>query len=252
MGILATVNGVPISERDVDLRARAGVTGEVANHSASPNVLETVIRDELIFQKARELGLDRDEEYRLKVADLEAQVSAFRRQEMSARFRMYVQRSAAVTDAEARAYFEKNAEAIRTRFHVLQILCRGGLEEITRDHQDIATGKPFEEVASRRFPGLQPGGKAPWDLGELRWYQLPQSWRGIVDRLKPGEVSEVIKGEKDRFWVVRLVDRSLDPAVSFATEKERIVDVLRQGKATALYASMLEAMKGEARVVYSR
>jgi parvulin-like peptidyl-prolyl isomerase len=250
--ILATVNGVPITRREEELRAKAGATGGAPNHAASQNVLQTLVREELIFQKSVQLGLDRDEEYRAKVDELEAQLRAFRRQEMAVRFRSYMQGRGAVTDAEARAYFDENAEAIRTRFHVLQILYKGRFAEIASDRQDISGGMKFEEVAARRFPDLQAGGRAPWDLGELRWFQLPPSWRGIVDRMQPGQVSEIIKGENDRHWVVKLVRRTTDPGVTFDSEKARIVEVLRQRKADVLYGSAIAEMTGKALVVYSR
>ena len=250
--ILATVNGVPITEGDVGQRARAGVSGEVAGHAASSqNVLQTVVREELILQRSLQLGLDRDEAYRRKLDDLEAQLRTFRRQEMAARFRKHVQERAAVTDAEAREYYEKNVMVIGTRFHVLQIFYKGKLAEITRDREEIARGTPFEEVASRRFAGLQANGKAPWDLGELRWSQLPSAWRGVVDHMEPGQVSEIIKGEGDRLWVIKLVNRALDPAVSYEGERERIVELLRQQKANELYASALAEATGKALVVYS-
>ena len=92
-------------------------------------------------------------------------------------------------------------------------------------------------------------GNAPWDLGELAWYQLPPAWRGIVDRLEPGQVSDVIKGEGERYWVVKLVGKRVDPAVSFETERERIETVLRQRKADALFGRLLAEMKAKARIV---
>jgi hypothetical protein len=45
---------------------------------------------------------------------------------------------------------------------------------------------------------------------------------------------------------------SVDPAVIFATEKERIVEALRQKKAEELHAQTLAEMKEKARIVYSR
>jgi hypothetical protein len=249
--ILAKVNGVPITEHDVAQRSKRGAAG-APGHDVSGNVLQTVVRDELIFQKAVELGLDTEPEYRQRLDALEAQLRAFQRQEMSTRYRRYVQENAAVTDAEARAYFDERAPFIRTRFHVLQILYRGRHAEIVKDHQDVKSGMSFEDVASRRFPGFPKESRPPWDLGEMYWHQIPQSWRGIVDRLEPGEVSEVIRGDNERFWVIKLANKATDPRISFETEKDRIVEVLRQQKADALYDSMLADLKGKADIVYSK
>lgn len=250
--VLATVNGVPITERDVNQRSRMAVTGGGPAHEPSPNVLQTVVRDELISQKAVQLGLDQDPGYRQRVGELEAQLRAFRRQELSALYRGYVQGHAVVGDADVQAYFERNAPLIQTKLHVLQIFYKGNRTEILKDQEDIRSGMPFEEVAARRFPALPAGMKAPWDLGELRWHQLPPSWRGIVDRLAPGQVSGVIEGENGRSWLVKLVSRTTDPGITVSTERERIVDALRQQKATELYDRMLDDLKARSSIAYSR
>ena len=250
--VLATVNGVTITDADVKQRSRRAVTGGGPSHEQSGNVLQTIVRDELIYQKAVELGLDRQPEYRQRVDDLEAQLRAFRRQELGAIYRRHVQQQAAVTDAEAQAYFDENAAFIRTRFHVRQIFYKGRYPDIARDQQDLKSGMPFEQVASRRFAGVALEGRPPWDLGELYWFQLPPAWRGIVDRLEPRQVSDIIKGEGERSWVVELAGKRTDPAITFATERERIVEALRQRKADALYDAMLAELKDKARIVYSK
>jgi hypothetical protein len=250
--VLATVNGVPITADDLDQISKRAVSGGGPDHERSGQVLQTLVHDELIYQKAVQLGLDRDPEYRQRLEVLQSQLRAFRRQEMSARFLRYVQEQAAVADPEARAYFEKNATFIQSRFHVFQILYKGRTQEILKDHQDLKNGTPFEKVAARRFPGLPPGARPPWDLGELRWFQIPRSWLGIVDRLEPRQVSGIIQGENERAWVIQLVGRRVDPAISYETEKGRIVEILRQEKAGALYDGMLTELKGKADIVYPK
>jgi hypothetical protein len=252
--VLVTVNGVPITDRDVEHRSRRALMGGAPGHeaAASDAVLQTVVRDELVYQKAVELGLDREEEYRQRLEDLEAQVRAFQRQELTSRYHRYVQEHAAVTEPEAREYFDRNASLIRTRFHVLQVFQRGQRGEILDAYQAVKGGTPFEEVAWRRFPGMPHEGRAPFDLGELSWHQLPPPWRGVVDRLDPGQVSDVIAGPNERFWVIKLAGKRFDPAITFATEKDRIVEVLRQGKAEELDARTLAQLKEKARIVYAR
>jgi parvulin-like peptidyl-prolyl isomerase len=110
----------------------------------------------------------------------------------------------------------------------------------------------FEKVAARRFAGLPKEIKAPWDLGEMSWNQMPTSWQGIVDRLEPGQVTDIIKGENDRFWVIKLAGKRVDSKITFATEKERLAEVLRQQKADALYKTLLDEMKEQAKIVYTK
>ncbi len=250
--VLATVNGVPITERDVAHRtARAGMAAMPGHEpTAAGNALPAVVQDEVLYQRAVELGLDRDPEYLRRVADLEAQVRGFRRQQMTTRLRAWAQDQAKVTEQEARAWFDQNAALVTTRFHVLQIFYRGKPEQILADRADIRSGAPFEEVAWRRFDGVPRSGKAPWDLGELAWHQLPPAWRGVVDQLEPGQVSEVIR-DGDRAWVIKLAGKRADPALGFATERERIEAALRQRKAEEQYASVLAEARKRAKIVYT-
>jgi EpsD family peptidyl-prolyl cis-trans isomerase len=249
--ILATVNGVPITENDLkQISKRVVGHGESLNPEAAKNVLQTLVRDELIYQKSLQLGLDKNPEYRLKLSDIESQLRAFKKKEMSALYRRYIQERAEVTDSDAKAYFEKNAKQIQTKYYVFQIFYKGKYHEIAKDYEDLKSGMPFEKVAIRRFPVLPKNIKAPWDLGNISWNQMPPSWQGIVDRLEPGQMTDIIKGENERFWVIKLVNKTVDPQVTSATEKERIVAILRQQKADALYNSLLAEMKEKAKIVY--
>jgi hypothetical protein len=94
--------------------------------------------------------------------------------------------------------------------------------------------------------------KAPWDLGDLYWSQIPPFWEGGIDRLEPGQVSDIIKGPNERFWVIKLVDKTVDPKITFATEKEKIVEVLRKQKADELHDAMLSQMRTKSKILFPK
>ncbi len=250
--VLATVNDVPITEYDMKLISRRVGHGEQANPEPSPAMLDTLVRNELIRQQSLELGLDKNQDYRTKLSEVEAQVREFERQEMAVLYREYVRSKAVVTDAEAQDYFNKNAKTIQSSFHVMQIYYKGGEAEIDKAYKDLQSGVPFEKVAAKRFPGLPKGMKAPWDLGYLRWFQIPPPWQGTLETLAPGQSSGIIKGPGERFWLIKLVDKPTDPKITFATEKDRIVEVLKSQKADALYASMLDEFKKKSKITVSK
>lgn len=250
--ILATVNGVPITEEDVNLSVRKIAHGEKLNPEATQNVLQVLVNKELIYQQSLELGLDNNMEYRMKLNEIEAQLRAFQRQELSNLYRVHINGKAVVTDSEAREYFEKNSKRIQTKVHVLQIYYKGEEARITEDHKEIKSGKPFEKVASKRFPNLPKGMNAPWDLGYLHWSQIPPFWQGSIDRLEPGKVSDIIKGPGERFWVIKVVDKKVDPKITFDAEKEKIVEVLRKQKADELFQAMLSQMRTKSKIVFPK
>ncbi len=247
--VVATVNGAPITEYDVTQIQRRVPHGETI---VPKNILDTLVRNELVYQKSIELGLDKNPVYRKKLDEVEAQVREYQRQEMAVLFREYVRKKVTVTDSEAQDYFNKNSKRIQTQYHILQIYHRGAEAEIDKAYKDIKAGTPFEKVAAKRFPKLPKGMQPPWDVGYLHWFQVPPAWQDTVDRLKPGQVSDIIKGPGERFWVIKMVDRKVDPKVTFAAEKERVVDILRMEKASALYDSMLAEMKTKAKIAYPK
>ena len=77
--ILATVNGVPITEYDVNLNLKRVVHGEKVTPEATQNILQTLVRNELIYQQSLELGLDNNQEYRRKIYEADAQLRDYKR-----------------------------------------------------------------------------------------------------------------------------------------------------------------------------
>lgn len=250
--ILATVNGVPITEYDVDLNVKRVVHGERVTPEATHNVLQVLVRNELIYQQSLELGIDNNQEYRRKLYEAEAQFRDYKRKEISPLYREYIKNKAVVTDSEVKEYFEKNSKKIQTKFHLGQIYYRGEEARIAEDYKELKSGKSFEKVASRRFPNLPKGMNAPWDLGYLRWSQIPAFWQDSIDRLKPGQVSDIIKGPNERFWVIKLIDSKVDPNITFATEKENIAEILRRQKTDELSEAMLDQMRKKSKIIFPK
>jgi parvulin-like peptidyl-prolyl isomerase len=249
---LATVNGVPITEYDVNLHLKRVAHGEAGTPETTQNIVQNLVRNELVYQQSIELGLDGNQEYRRKLSEAEAQFRDYKRKEISRLYREYIRSKAVVTDAEAKEYFEKNSKRIQTKVHLGQIYYRGDEARIAEDYKELKSGKSFEKVASKRFPNLPKGMNAPWDLGYLHWSQIPASWQDSIDRLKPGEVSDIIKGPNERFWVIKLIDRTVDPGITFATEKENIVENLRKQKTDELSDTMLSQMRTKSKIVFPK
>jgi peptidyl-prolyl cis-trans isomerase C len=253
---VAVVNGVSINDREVRLRARAGdghkdaAKGDPAAHHLDA-VLETVISEEMAAQRAAELGLDADPRYRDGLAQMEAQLAAYRRKALSELFwERAVDRKAAPSEAEARAYFDLHQKQIRTQIHVKQIL-RKGKKAIDEARRQIEGGTPFEDVARSQLPNLPPG-VTPWDLGYLSWYKVPEAWRGVVYDLAPGAMSPVIAGPNERYWLVVVVDQKEDPSADFESARGPIVNDLTRQRVDAARDKAASELKARARVEHLR
>ena len=247
--VLATVNGTPIGEADVRFALRGRGHDKEVPPEHRKNVLEVIIQRELIHQEAVELGLDANPNYQEKLRRMEAQINAFKRKELSDLFWRELARGVEISEAEAKQHFTEHAARIRTELHVWQILRRKE-DLIEQALNDIENGTSFEEVAGRRFPKLPKTAGVPWDLGYLRWKQVPKPWRSVVYDLKKGEVSGVIRGPNSRFWIIKLIDRRENPDITFESSRLTILEVLKNAKIEQLREKTERDLRAKASIVY--
>ena len=90
----------------------------------------------------------------------------------------------------------------------------------------LEAGTPFEEVAAGQFPEAHRASR-PWDLGFLRWAQLPEPWREVIPDLSAGQSSGIIAGPGGRFWIIHLVAERQDPTVDFESARPALENALR-------------------------
>ena len=245
--VVARVNGVPLTEADLRVRLENDSHEAVPSEERRATVLQSLVLREVLAQKAREEGLDKDPKYQEARRLMAARTAAFERQELS---ELLLAREGArrtqPTEESARAYFAKHEKRIRTRVHVLMILRRSEAAIVEARNQ-IEHGKSFEEVAASLLPGL-PEGKRPWDLGYLAFHKVPEPWREQLQDMKPGEMSGILRGPNDRFWLVKLVDVKEDAEVTFESAHTGILAEMEANKAQHARDDLEKALLGEARV----
>lgn len=240
------VNGVAISELEVALETRRGHGAEDSTESRD-QILEGLVLQEAMAQQAAALGLERDEGYAERMARVEAQRSSQRRKELARLFyKREVLDKVSATDAEAKALFEQDKRRIQTELHVAQILTRDEAQALSA-LAELQAGRSFDEVAARNYPDL-PVGMKPWDLGYLKWKNVPPEWQAPLGALAPGQTSGVIKGPGRRFWIVKLLDQRTNLELTFERTRADLLDVLKARKAEALRARLERELLGAARV----
>lgn len=249
---VVVVDGVALTEADLALAMASTGRGNPHQGSgpATPDraaVLERLVEEELAARRARAEGLDADPAYQAEVARREADDRAFRRQRLARLFERDVAARATVDEATARAAFDQRADWFRTTVRVHQILVHdaAAIEAVARD---LAAGKPFEEVAAAALPAAPPPGVTPWDLGDLRWNQVPPAWEPALATMAPGAVSGVLEGPRGRRWIIKLVERKLDPSITFDAVRPALVAKLQAEAAEAAVAQARRALRQAARV----
>ena len=133
--VIATVNGAPIREADVLFRLKSDSHQNEMKPEYRKNLLDGIIREQLVYERAVQLGLDKDANYQDEVRKLDAQMAAVKRKALGELFyQQEIAGKAQVSDAEAKKYFEDHAEWFRTDLHVLQILRRSEASIRASDH----------------------------------------------------------------------------------------------------------------------
>ena len=217
VGVVARVNGVVLHTTDAELLLRQhdrGVRNPTTVGEIPPAVIDTLVRDELRAQEAKALGLDRDPKYQAALREKEAVLGAWRREQLGhLLIADRTAKSGQITDDEARAYFQDHQRELSTETHVLQILMRdrAAIEGV---EAALKSGRSFEDVAAEHFAVPPTSTKKPWDLGYLRWAQLPDPWRPTIDTVPVGGTSGIIESG-GRYWILHVVDRRTDPSIDF-------------------------------------
>ncbi len=253
VSVLATVNGAPITDLDVALaseRSSGHGAGDVAPDDN--RMLDTLILQEVARQKAVAASYDADTNYQDELYRLEAQVAAFARQRLSKLyFEKELDRLSKISDTTVQQYFEQNADMFDSEYHVWQIF-RRDRRLIEEDMRELDRGDSFEQVAGKRFPDLPQLKRKPWDLGYVKWVQMPDAWWSPIRDLDIGSTSRIIEGPNQRYWIIKVVDRRSDSSVRFEDVSDKIRQILRDRNLAEFQSQLNEQLRAGAEIVYAQ
>lgn len=247
---LAAVNGQPITEYELQLRLRASPGAKPGERPAAETrqaALDAIVLQELQAQRALELGLDAEPSFREQMWQVEAQLREVRRRELAKLYRTKeVFEKSVVTVEDARRYFDENTARVQMEVRVLQIFVRGR-PAADQAAAALAKGAPFEEVAAAQFSQLPPNEK-PWALPVLAWDQVPPQWWADLDRLQVGGVSGILAAPGDRYWIIKLVEKRQQPALTFEAAMPRIQALLKSDKFEERRDQLEKELRGKAKI----
>ncbi len=254
--VAATVNGAAIRAADLELEAGrsnphdAGVQRPAEERVR--NVLESIIRRELAAQRAVALGLDAEPGYAEELRQRQAQLDSWRRQRLSdLLYGSLAAKKQKVTDDDARRYFDENQKLVRTELRIEQLLARNE-QAVTAARAELEAGASFEQVYAKYVGPVPEGSPKPWDLGFLRWTSVPEPWRRTLKDLKPGELSSVIRGPNNRFWIIRVVDARENAALGFEDVKPWLLEYLQADAAVRAREQLDRELRTGARIEYAK
>ncbi len=243
---MATVNGVAITGDEV--AARFGGHEDLIDPDAKDKAIDELIAEELMYQKAVQLGFDKDPKFQNAVRMLEIKITAYKRAEMGRRVRdTQIASHVTVTDQEIKDYYIKHAAEIGTDLH-LGVLQFSDTAKAKENLARIRSGTPFEKIAAEQFAHAPQGMGRVWDKGFLHWDQMPAAFTAEVFRLKRGEVSDVLSSGPGEVYLVKVIDKRKNASASLEKEKPIIENRLWAVKGKEAYESYIAKLKRDASI----
>lgn len=227
-------------------------------------VLESMVRVELLYQESRKSGIKPDEKV------VEQEIKALKQQspnetefknelkrrniseeilrarlEKNSSVQQYIERQftakTTVTGDEMLSYYEGHLDAFKQplQVRVSHILLQtdpqwdaARKQEVHRKADQILNelkkGQDFAALARERSDG--PTRTNGGDLGDIRMGQLEKQLESVVFSLKPGEISAVVETDHG-FHVFKVVDIKPETVLAYDSVKDKIKQYLVQEKA---------------------
>jgi peptidyl-prolyl cis-trans isomerase C len=252
--VIANVNKGAITEADFikELsRVPEWARPQFKETEGKSKFLDELVKKELIYQNAKKMRLDNNEEYLAKVKEFEKLTL------VSLALKKEVDDKVKIDETEVKAFFEENKDkfTVGTQIRASHILVKTE-EEAKSIHAKIESGEDFAALA-KAFSADKGSAEKGGDVGYFgRGRMVPEFERAALG-LKPGEVSGPVK-TRFGYHIIKLTDIKKGDPASFEQSKEAIsrelinqkrkkyfdalVDKLKEGSEISTNENVLEAM----------
>ncbi|HJX27645.1 MAG TPA: peptidylprolyl isomerase [Thermoanaerobaculia bacterium] len=289
--VVARVNGEEIKKQELVDQAQemrqqlARLQGIQAplNSAFYNDVLNSMVANRLLLQEAKTLGLmftdaeieaeiqkiksgfPNEEAYRQQLATNKVTEAQLRNQMRSAGtvdklIRSRIAPSIQVSEADARAFYDKNQEQMKQppRVHLRHILIKAEPNTPAAERQkarqkaedllsQVKNGGDFAALATANSddPGSKPRG------GDLSWVTpgqtVPAFEKAAFALKNPNDLSPVVE-TRFGFHIIQLLEREAEKTVPFEQAKDQIGQMLRQQQGQEKLRAHVEELKAKGKV----
>ena len=252
---LVTVNGVKITQKDVDtelMNATQGRFNQVPVEKQAEfrkQVLEQLMIKELVYGDAKKTGVLKSKDFKKEFKKVQARV----KKELAIQvWQKRMMDSIHISNKELKNYYDKNKEEFNQKesVHARHILVKTLSEaksiesELKGLHGDSLKSK-FIELAKSKSTG--PSGPKGGDLGYFVRKSMVPAFDEKVFKMKVGSVSEPVKTEFG-YHVIYLEDKKPQQLLSFTEVKSFIEQRLKLEKFQAKMQKKIEQLKNKATI----
>jgi peptidyl-prolyl cis-trans isomerase C len=217
-GVLAVVNGEPVTEGDLGYSLTIAHRREDLSSAGAldlPEFVQKLIDDRLIIQEARRMGMQDYPEVRKAIQAYVLRESVVRLHDEE------IVKKVTITDDEIKNYYKKNYEQF-----FLGIIETDSEEKAQLVLEQLKEGADFKELEQKY--STRPPQKGGAEV-VLRRNSLAPSIEKAVSELKPGEFSDAVKIQ-NKYYVIKLINREGAPDEGLEKVRGNIERALRKQK----------------------
>jgi len=203
--------------------------------------LEELIKKELIYQDAKNKGLDKDKEILLQVEEFKKMTL------LSLVLKKEIEEKVQVSDEEAGDFYNKNQDKFKKGE---EIRASHILVDTEKEAKDILArlkkGEDFAKLAkslSKDKGSADKGG----DLGSFTRGRMVPEFENTAFSLKPGEVSSPLKTQFG-YHIIKLTERKEGAMVPFEEAKETVKRQLLSEKQKSAFDAYIEGLKKKSKI----
>jgi parvulin-like peptidyl-prolyl isomerase len=155
------------------------------------------------------------------------------------------------SESEIADYYEQNKEQFQSGeqvrvAHVVKYVNwqtdeTTAMETVTRAHEEIERGTPFEAVVEKYTDCADSGGH----LGYVMRGQMVEEFEDVIFNLSPGQVSHVFR-TRFGFHIAKVYDRKPPTIPALKDVRTQIVEAVREQKREQILGEYLDALRSKA------
>lgn len=242
--ILAKVNGKDITGEDYNIFINSlnpDLRKHLLNTEKNEEVIDELIHQELIYQDAKDKGLDKEEDFQkvLEKAKKSLLLNYYLGKMLS---------DIAITDKEIEDFYKVHKDHFNTSptVRASHILVED-LEKAQEIYNKIVNGADFSLEAKKNStcPSKNKGG----DLGNFSRGQMVKEFEDAAFSMNVGDISKPIKTEFG-YHIIKLTGKNPSKEVSLEDAKDHIIKDIRRQKEQDIYRDKINLLKAKYDIKY--
>jgi len=259
-GTIATVNGKPITEQEVQEVLMQGTQGrynelpDEKKLELGQKVIEGLISQELVYEDAKKIGVLESAEYK---SELNKVLDRVKVQLASKVWEKRQFDKVKVNEKEVKAYYKANPEEFSEKSKVrashILVKTQAEAEAVTKELQGLKDGAlnaKFAELAKTKSTG--PSGPKGGDLGYFGQGQMVPAFNDAVFKMKKGDLTKTAVKTQFGYHVILVTDVQKAKNLPYEEVKGFIEQKLKVEIFKEQMQAKMQELKKKAKITFTK